>query len=65
MACGKDRERLHGSQGGACRRRGTLAIPLLLAVGQMLLAMLMYRIMQIVALFAGIQGRRVARGPSA
>jgi len=42
-------------------RRGTLAIPLLLAVGQMLISMLIYRVLQLIAFFSRQQVRRRPR----
>jgi 1,2-diacylglycerol 3-alpha-glucosyltransferase len=38
-------------------RRGTLAIPLFLAVGQMLITMLIYRVVQLIAFFSRMQLR--------
>ena len=52
--------------GGLAARRGTLAIPLLLAAAQMLIAMIVFRIMQLIAFVEGIQdGRLRARAARA
>lgn len=42
-------------------RRGTLAIPLLLAVGQMLISMLVYRTLQLIAFFSQLRLARPAK----
>jgi 1,2-diacylglycerol 3-alpha-glucosyltransferase len=44
---------------GLSSRRGTLAIPLLLAAGQMLITMIVFRILQLMAFVERIQGGRL------
>jgi 1,2-diacylglycerol 3-alpha-glucosyltransferase len=44
---------------GRATRRGTLAIPLLLAAAQMLIAMMVFRILQLIAFIERMQGSRL------
>ena len=46
---------------GLPARRGTLAIPLLIAAAQMLIAMIIFRILQLIAFAGRLQGRRRPR----
>lgn len=52
-------ESRRGAEGS---RRGTLAIPLLLAAAQMLIAMIVFRILQLIVFVERIQGGRVRAG---
>ena len=46
---------------GLPARRGTLAIPLLLAAAQMLISMIIFQVLRLSALFARLKGRETAR----
>ncbi|MGO9310664.1 MAG: glycosyltransferase [Spirochaetia bacterium] len=56
-------EQMYGQalDSGRPARRGTLAIPLLLAAGQMLIAMIVFRILQLTVLAARVPGKRRLR----
>jgi glycosyltransferase involved in cell wall biosynthesis len=58
-------ERMYASapRGSTPRRRGSMALPALLAVSQMLIAMLLYLVLQAMNLVARLQKARVARTP--